>query len=315
MTNETTMQKTSQDPIALHPLRARRKPGPKGADEPMQVEIDLANASKVLELVEKGELEKGMPLEPLSIEIDALGRPKKRLTVEDERELSFRIQRFGDIEARNVFVLANLGLVHLLSNQMRRQGVRYDDLVQEGTLGLIRATETFEPDRGVRFSTYCVYWIRAKIQRYLQRLDRDDVPVVNGANMEENEKGQRRRPRARKLSMDGPVDAEEDRTLGDVIASPGEEPEQVALRMEVEARVDTVLHEIAEELGDPRLFTIIEDRLLAEEPQTLAVLGKKLSLSREGARLLEGKVLRLAKERLGDLAEHPLSDGQTASGR
>ena len=67
------MAKTSEDPIALHPLRARRKPGPKGAGEPLQVEIDLENASKVLELVEAGELDKGLPLAPLSIAVDAIG--------------------------------------------------------------------------------------------------------------------------------------------------------------------------------------------------------------------------------------------------
>ncbi|MCP4500447.1 MAG: sigma-70 family RNA polymerase sigma factor [Deltaproteobacteria bacterium] len=289
-------------PVAMHPLRAVRKPGPRGMDEPDEAEQDLMRASQVLELIEKGLLEKGEPLAPLSIPVDIIGRPKRRLTTEDERELSFRIQTFGDIEARNILVLANLGLVHLLSNQMRRPHVRYDDLVQEGTLGLLRATETFEPDRGVRFSTYCVYWIRAKLQRFLQKLDRDDTPVVNGAKMQENEKGQRIRPRSRKLSFDGPIDDEEDRTLGDSIKANTFDPEEVSLKEEVKERVGHVLLDIAAELQDERLIPIIEQRLLAEEPKTLAQLGELLSLSREGARLLENKLLRLAKERLRDLS-------------
>lgn len=286
-----------------HPLRARRRPGPPGADVRPQAEQDLEDAAKVLEMVETGALQKHVDSPPLPIPCDASGRPIRRLTVEDERELAFRIQTFGDIDARNTLVLANLGLVHLVANQMRRPHVRYDDLVQEGTLGLLRATETFEPDRGVRFSTYCVYWIRAKIQRFLQRLDRDDTPTIAGAEVETGERGRRRRPRARALSLENPVDDEEDRTLGDVISGQEEDPEDATLRLERQRTVDLVLHQIARELKDPRLMTIIEHRLLAEEPETLATLGDKLALSREGARLLETKVLKLAKERLRELRD------------
>jgi DNA-directed RNA polymerase sigma subunit (sigma70/sigma32) len=138
-------------------------------DAPSAAELDIENAAHLLALVEDGQLEKGMQNEPLPVPVDAQGKPLRRLTADDEAALATRIQRSGDVDARNALVLANLGLVHLLANQMRRQGIRYDDLVQEGTLGLLRATETFDPTRNVRFSTYCVYWIRAKIQRFLQR--------------------------------------------------------------------------------------------------------------------------------------------------
>jgi len=66
-----------------------------------------------------------------------------------------------------------------------------------------------------------------------------------------------------------------------------------------------VLEGICQEIGDPRLKTIIEKRLLADEPETLAVLGDRLNLSREGARLLENKVLKLARQRLHDFRELP----------
>jgi RNA polymerase sigma factor (sigma-70 family) len=288
--------------FALHPLRAKRRPGPKSADTPSSAEQELEQASRLLHLIEEGQLDKGANNDPLPVPVDASGKPLRRLTPEDEEALAERIQRTGDVDARNAFVLANLGLVHLLANQMRRTGIRYDDLVQEGTLGLLRATETFDPTRGVRFSTYCVYWIRAKIQRYLQRLDRDDIPSISGADMATDTAGQRRRPRARALSLDSPMDAGEDRTLGDIVPDIGEDPEFATLRLERERSVDRVLKEIAEEIGDPRLKHIIERRLLAEEPDTLAVLGEELSLSREGARLLESKVLKIAKQRLAGLS-------------
>jgi len=291
--------------LSQHPLRARRRPGPPGADAVPAIESDLEDAARVLELVEQGALPADGP-PPLPIPVDAHGKPRRRLTPEDEALLGYRIQTWGDIDARNALVLANLGLVHLVANQMRRAGIRYEDLVQEGTLGLLRATETFEPDRGVRFSTYCVYWIRAKIQRLLQRQDRDDTPSIVGAEMETLEGGRRRRPRSRAVSLDAPVGVSaegDDRTVGDLVTDEHEDPEDASVRAERDRAVDRVLVDIAAELGDPRLKTIIERRLLADEPETLAVLGDRLNLSREGARLLENKVLRLARQRLDAFSE------------
>lgn len=292
-------------PLSQHPLRARRRPGPPGADAAPAIETELEDAARILELIESGELPSEAP-PALPVPVNASGKPLRRLTAEDEAALGYRIQTWGDIDARNALVLANLGLVHLVANQMRRSGVRYEDLVQEGTLGLLRATETFEPDRGVRFSTYCVYWIRAKIQRLLQRLDRDDTPSIAGAEMENLEGGRRRRPRARAVSLEAPIGSGaegDERSVGDLVTDDGETPQDATLRFERDRAVDRVLTDIAKEIGDPRLVTIIEKRLLADEPETLAVLGDRLNLSREGARLLENKVLKLARQRLDAFAE------------
>lgn len=286
-----------------HPLRARRRPGPPGQEVIPRADQDLDDAHRVLDLIADGVLPRSSP-PPLPVPVDALGKPRRRLTAEDERALAVRIQTWGDVDARNALVLANLGLVHLVANQMRRKDIRYEDLVQEGTLGLLRATETFEPHRNVRFSTYCVYWIRAKIQRFLQRLDRDDTPSIAGAEMETLEGGRRRRPRARSVSIDTPMDEEADRNVGDVLKDSGERPEDVALRVERARAVASVLDGICAEIGDPRLRTIIEKRLLADEPETLATLGDRLNLSREGARLLENKVLKLARQRLHEFRDH-----------
>lgn len=291
-------------PMSQHPLRARRRPGPPGADAAPAIESELEDAARVLDLVEQGLLPSDGP-PPLPVPVDATGRPRRRLTAEDEQALAWRIQTWGDVDARNALVLANLGLVHLVANQMRRSSIRYEDMVQEGTLGLLRATETFEPDRGIRFSTYCVYWIRAKIQRLLQRVDRDDNPSIAGAEMEVLDGGRRRRPRARAVSLDAPVSAADgdDRSVGDIVKDDNELPEDATLRFERDRTVDRVLKDIADELGDPRLKTIIEKRLLADEPETLAILGDRLNLSREGARLLENKVLKLARQRLEAFAD------------
>jgi RNA polymerase sigma factor (sigma-70 family) len=285
-----------------HPLRARRRPGPPAQETRLQPDQDLEDAFRVLELVETGELLTTAPA-LLPVPVDATGKPRRRLTAADERALGERVQTFGDIEARNALVLANLGLVHLVANQMRRPGIRYEDLVQEGTLGLLRATETFEPHREIRFSTYCVWWIRAKIQRFLQRIDRDDAPAIAGAEMETSATGRRRRPRARSVSLDTPLDDDDDRSYADLVDLEEDGPEDHAVQFERHRAVEQALKEIVEEIGDPRLSTIVEKRLLADEPETLAVLGDRLNLSREGARLLESKVLKLARERLDAFRE------------
>jgi len=281
-----------------HPLRKKRRPGPAGQDARPQAEMDIEAAAEILEQIEAGKLSKGPIDTPVGVPCDSSGKPLKRLTAEEEQSLALRIQTFGDVDARNTLVLGNIGLVHMVANQMRRPYLRYEDLVQEGMLGLLRATETFEPHRQIRFSTYCVYWIRAKIQRYLQRLDRDDVPSVAGAKMREDEEGKRSRPRSRKLSLSTPVDESGDRTLVDLIKSKEACPEAFAAQSEIGRHVEKELYKIVDELGDQRMLVIVKRRLLANEPETLAQIGKRLSLSREGARLLERKILKLARERL-----------------
>lgn len=281
----------------MHPLRAVRQPGPRRADAPPQGEVDLENASKLLKLIEAGKIKKNKELDPLPIVCDQFGRPKKQLTAAEEQELARRIQQYGDIEARNTLVLANMGLVYMLVKQQRNRDLRYEDLVQEGLLGLLRATETFDPERGIRFSTYCVYWIRARLQRLGQKQDRNEIPLIHGvARDAENPQGG---PRASMISLQAPLEGEgQDREFGDTIAGNLDTPEERSLTEERKQAVHDALFDISEELNDQRLLVLIEQRLLSDNPQTLSVIGERLNLSREGARLLEGKLLRLAKSKL-----------------
>lgn len=281
----------------VFPVRQKQRPGPPGADTLIPPNQDLEDAALILKLAESGKIETKVPPRNTSRDrIQLTGR--ERLSQEDETELALRVQKYSDIDARNCLVMSNIGLVHLVANQFCRPPIRYEDLVQEGTMGLIRATETFEPNRGVRFSTYSVYWIRAKIQRLLQKLERDDIPAIIGAEMLEDDKGKRRRPRARKLSIEHSLEDDDSRSLSELLPSESKNPELVALETERDKVIKEVLSGIVEEIGDERMKVIIEYRLLAEEPETLTNVGAKLNLSREGARLLEAKMLKLAKQRL-----------------
>src|SRR5262245_34726398 len=81
------------------------------------------------------------------------------LTAADELRLARRIEA-GDLAAKDELVTANLRLVRALAARYRGRGVPFEDLVQEGTLGLIRAAEKFDHRRELRFSTYATWWIR-----------------------------------------------------------------------------------------------------------------------------------------------------------
>jgi RNA polymerase primary sigma factor len=88
-----------------------------------------------------------------------MGRTGRRvLTTAEQGRLCRRIQR-GDLRAKDEMIEAHLGLVHAVAGRYRGSGVAHEDLVQEGTIGLVRAVEKFDPDRGLKFSTYAVWWI------------------------------------------------------------------------------------------------------------------------------------------------------------
>lgn len=192
----------------------------------------------------------------------------ERLSQEQEFALAERFRCSGDLGARNALVMANIGLVHFMVGQMLRGYFRYDDLLHEGVLGLIRATESFEANRNLRFSTYAAFWIRAKIQTFMHAHEKefkvDDV----------------------RLSIMAPEDQDN--------------PEQQALESEKTSRVRSVFEQIIQELKNPKLEIILERRILADEPESLEELGRRLDISRETCRLLERKMLKLAKEQLAN---------------
>jgi len=87
------------------------------------------------------------------------------LTADEEKQLSRRIREHSDILAREQMVQANLRLVVNVAKTYSNPGMTLSDLVAEGNLGLLRAVEEFDPDAGVRFSTYAVWWIKQAIKR------------------------------------------------------------------------------------------------------------------------------------------------------
>ena len=102
------------------------------------------------------------------------------LTHKEEIDLSLRAKA-GDVRARQRLIEKNLRLVVSVAKKYRGYGLPFEDLIQEGNIGLMKAVEKFDPDRGFRFSTYATWWIRQAVQRAVADKGRTiRVPVHMG---------------------------------------------------------------------------------------------------------------------------------------
>lgn len=89
------------------------------------------------------------------------------LQPDEERALATRWRRTGDLDLLERLVRAHLRLVVKIAKEYKRPGLDLSDLIQEGNLGLLRALKTYDPERGIRLSTYAAFWIRALVLKFV----------------------------------------------------------------------------------------------------------------------------------------------------
>lgn len=270
---------------------------------------------------------------------------RKLLTARQEVELAQRIER-GDPEAKRRMIEANLRLVVSITKHYRGHGVPFDDLINEGNIGLMRAVDKFDWRRGYKFSTYATWWIRNAAQRALANKERVmRLPVHVHEALIKLRKVERfltqelgRRPtdeeiadhlsgisveKVRELrvidglakpdSLDRPLSTEdgEGSSLGDfIIATDGEEIVEAAELEFLRRSIINVLSTL-----EPRTRRIIEMRygLFDEEsPKTYEEIGNELGITRARAQQIEAGTLRTLRAKMKE--EMNLSKGQTYFG-
>ncbi|HEX4620345.1 MAG TPA: sigma-70 family RNA polymerase sigma factor [Myxococcaceae bacterium] len=199
----------------------------------------------------------------------------KQLTREEEYALSRRVKR-GDETARHELATSNLPFVVAVAKKYLHSGVRLDDLVQEGNMGLMKAIEHFDPKKNVRFATYAVWWIRAYITRFLK----DTRSQVRGGVAE--------RESMTDFSLDQTIGGDEsgDTTYLDRLEDDGPGPAENLISGQQDERVRDALSKVKKRIGDLG-WDILQERLTQDDPRTLEELGQRWGVSRERVRQVE----------------------------
>ena len=272
-------------------------------DQPKKVEVDLT--------VEPS-------LDSLRLYLRAIGRVNL-LTAEQEVTLARRIER-GDMAAKQRMIEANLRLVVSIAKSYLGRGLTFLDLIQEGSMGLIRAVEKFDYRRGFKFSTYATWWIRQAVTRAIadkgrtiripvhmveklnkvvhverqlvQQLGREPTPEEIAIELETTVREVRDvlRMAQQPISLEKPIGEEENSELGDFVEDQtAESPFELAaehLRRENLRRALATLPVREREVIEMRFG------LTGERPYTLEEVGRAFNVTRERIRQIENHTLK-----------------------
>ncbi|RDV27942.1 RNA polymerase sigma factor RpoS [Alteromonas aestuariivivens] len=248
------------------------------------------------------------------------------LTAEEEVYFARRALRGCDA-SRKRMIVSNLRLVVKIARRYNNRGLALLDLIEEGNLGLIRAVEKFDPERGFRFSTYATWWIRQTIERaimnqtrtirlpihvvkelnvYLraarelsQRLDHEPTAeeIADALEKPVDEVSKMLRLNERITSVDTPIGGENDKALLDILADEKEYgPEENLQDNDIKSNIVKWLTDL-----NPKQREVLARRfgLMGYEPSTLEDVGAEIGLTRERVRQIQVEALRRLRDMLG----------------
>jgi RNA polymerase sigma-32 factor len=262
------------------------------------------------------------------------------LSVEEEQVLARQFRDSGDTRAAHRLVTANLRFVVKVSYEYRSYGFRMADLIQEGNIGLMKAVQKFDPDKGIRLISYAVWWIRAYIQNYIlkswslvklgttqaqrklffslartkRELDKNSAEQGSDSDGHDALKIARKlqvkpaevremeqRMDGRDLSLDVPMGEDGGHSHVDFVASGNPGQDEELSGAEERQLLSGRVVDALTHL-DARERYIIEQRVMSDRPLTLKELGEHFGFSRERARQLEIRAKEKLKVELHALA-------------
>jgi len=292
--------------------------------ESMGIEI-IGNIDEELEAIKEEETEidltipEGIALDdPVRMYLKEIGKVPL-LSPEEEHELAQKMSE-GDEEAKKMLSEANLRLVVSIAKRYVGRGMLFLDLIQEGNLGLIKAVEKFDYQKGYKFSTYATWWIRQAITRaiadqartiripvhmvetinklirvsrqLLQELGRDPYPeeIAKEMNLSIDKVREIQKIAQEPVSLETPIGEEEDSHLGDFIPDDdAPAPAEAASFSLLKEQLTTVLSTLT-----PREEKVLRLRFGLDDgrARTLEEVGKEFEVTRERIRQIEAKALR-----------------------
>ncbi len=284
-----------------------------------------------------------VPMDALRIYLRQVGN-YPTMSAEEEFELARKFRDEGNQDAAFMLITANLRLVVKIAMEFQRKWMKNVlDLIQEGNVGLMKALKKFDPDKGIKFSYYASFWIRAYILKFImdnwrmvkvgttqaqrklfynlskekQRLESlgitADVDAISQSlDVSETDVVQMgQRLGQHDLSLDMPYNEDSDVTPMNVIPALGDGAEEILLQGETAQLLQQNIRELMPKLSDKEK-DIIEMRLLAESPVTLREIGEKYGITRERVRQIESRLLSKIKahiqENIGDFSREWIED-------
>ncbi len=265
------------------------------------------------------------------------------LSREEEEKIAKAYYETKDPRLAYKLVVSNLRLVVKIALEFQRfWAYNFLDLIQEGNLGLLQAVKKFDPYKGVKFSYYASFWIKAYILKYimdnwklvkmgttqaqrklfyklrkekerLSALGFEPTPAEIAKRLGVKEKEveeMEQRMFSQDVSIEAPISHDSEDTIANFLRDPKPTPEDIYAKEEVLNNFKRLLKEFAQNLTG-KDYVIFYERLLAEKPKTLNELSQKLGISKERVRQIEEKIIKKLKkfleEKLPDAYYYPLA--------
>jgi RNA polymerase sigma-32 factor len=252
------------------------------------------------------------------------------LTQKEEYDLAVRYRKHNDINAAHKLITSNLRFVVKVAFEYKSYGVKLADLIQEGNIGLMMAVKKFNPEKGYRFISYAIWWIRAYIQNFIiktwslvkigttqaQKKLFYKIGKVRKALESDRENEKRyevlandldvtkediiemeQRMSARDLSLDTPFDEDRELTHLDLLQEESFNQEETLLQQQEKKIREREVQNAMKRLSEKEAY-VIKNRIMADSPLTLQEIGNHLKLSRERVRQIESEALKKLKKEI-----------------